>query len=153
MVWRLRMFGARLLHFVLQWPKRILRLCLWTLWITSPRGKHSFFRWACGLILLIVDLTPISLLYETIMDVIKTRSRALSTDEINIAKSVFGRSIPLYLVSMDPSSLPVRRHHARAYVSFHTINFDETLPAHTLVHELVHIWQYERCLLYTSRCV
>ena len=45
---------------------------------------------------------------------------------------------------MDPSSWPVRRHHARAYVSFHSINFDQELPPHTFIHELVHIWQYEQ---------
>ncbi len=144
MIWRLRMFGGRLFHFLLQWPKRVLRLCLWTLWIISPRGKHSFYRWVCGMILLIVDLTPLSLLYETIMDIIKTRSRALSAEEIKIAQSVFGVSVPVRLVSMDPTSLPVIQGKAKAYVSFHTINFDEVLPAHTFIHELVHVWQYER---------
>jgi hypothetical protein len=138
------MFGERLLHFILQWPKQVLRLCLWTLWITPPRGRHSFFRWVGGIILLIVDLTPLSLLYETIMDVIKTRSRALSAEEIKIAQSVFGVSVPLQLVSMDPTSLPVRQKRASAYVSFHTINFDEALPPQTFIHELVHVWQYER---------
>lgn len=144
MMWRLRMFGVRLLHFILQWPKRVLRFGLWSLWITSPRGKHSLYRWLCGMILLIVDLTPLSLLYETIMDVIKTRSRALSAEEIKIAQSVFGVSVPLQLVSMDPTSLPVRQKRASAYVSFHTINFDEALPPQTFIHELMHVWQYER---------
>lgn len=143
-MWRLRMFGERLLHFILQWPKQVLRLCLWTLWITPPRGRHSFFRWVGGIILLIVDLTPLSLLYETIMDVIKTRSRALSPDEINIAQSVFGARMPLQLVSMDPASLPAIQGKAKAYVSFHTINFEKELPSQTLIHELVHVWQYER---------
>lgn len=144
MIWRLRMFGGRLLHFMVKWPKRAFRLCLWILWINSPRGKHSFYRWLCGMILLFVDLTPLSLLYETIMDVIKTRSRALSAEEISIAQSVFSVSIPLKQVSMDPSSWPVRQRKASAYVSFHTINFDQSLPPHTLIHELVHVWQYER---------
>jgi len=96
------------------------------------------------MILLIVDLTPLSLLYETIMDVIKTRSRALSAEEIKIAQSVFGVSVPLQLVTMDPTSLPVKQKRASAYVSFHTINFDEELPPQTFTHELMHVWQYER---------
>ena len=144
MIWRLRMFGGRLFHFVLSWPKRLLRLCLWTLGINSPRGKHSLYRWCAGVILLIADLTPISLVYETIMDFIKTRSRAMSAEEINIAQSVFGERLPLQLVSIDPVSWPVRKKKASAYVSFHTINFDQTLPHHTFIHELVHVWQYER---------
>jgi len=144
MIWRLRIFGGRLLHFLLSWPKRLLRFCFWTLVINSPRGKHSFYRWCAGVILLITDLTPVSLLYETIMDFIKTRSRTMSAEEISIARSVFGENLPLQLVSMDTSSWPVLKRKATAYVSFHTINFDQSLPPSTLIHELVHIWQYER---------
>jgi hypothetical protein len=144
MSWRLRMFGGRLLHYLLHWPKRVLRLCLWTLWISSPRGKHSFYRWLCGMLLLIVDLTPLSLIYETITDVFKTSSRALAPEEIRMAQSVFGKSIPFRLLSMDPSSWPVRQKRAKAYVSFHTINYDQAIPPQTFIHELVHIWQYER---------
>ena len=138
------MFGGRLLHFVLKWPLCVFRLCLWSFWISSPRGKHSLYRWGSGIVLLIFDLTPISLLYATFMDCIKSKSRALSSEEVSIAQSVFGSSIPLRLVSMDPSSWPVHKHYARAYVSFHTINFDRTMPASTFIHELMHIWQYER---------
>jgi len=154
MSWRLRMSGGRLVHFVFNWPKRLWRLCCWVLWINSPRGKHSFYRWFAGLILLIADLTPVSLFYETIMDFIKTRSRPMSAEEIRIAQSVFGDRIPLQLVSMDAYSWPVRKRRASAYVSFHTINFDQQLQLHTLIHELVHIWQYERYgIVYISEAI
>lgn len=93
---------------------------------------------------MLIDLTPVSLLYETIMDFIKTKSRPLTAAEINIAHSVFGVSIPLRLVTMDPYSWPVQKRKASAYVSFHTINFDQSLPPQTFIHELVHVWQYER---------
>jgi hypothetical protein len=102
------------------------------------------YRWFAGLILLIADLTPISLVYETIMDFVKARSRPMSAEEIRIAQSVFGDRVPFRLVSMDPSSWPVRKRKASAYVSFHTINFHQALPPFTLIHELVHIWQFER---------
>ncbi|MDZ4747210.1 MAG: hypothetical protein SH808_01895 [Saprospiraceae bacterium] len=144
MSWRLRMFGGRLLHFGWRWPDRFLRLSRWTIWIQSPRGKDSFIRWFIGLILLIVDLTPLSLFYETIMDLVKSKSRALSVFEISIAQSVFRKSLPLHLISMDPTSMPVRSKKASAYVSFHTINYDYALPPHTFIHELMHVWQYER---------
>jgi len=144
MTWRLRMFGRRLLHFVLNWPKRVVRLCLWTLWIRSPRGKHSVYRWLSGLILLILDLAPLGLLYETVLDFVKPSTRALSPEEIIIAHSVFGSCIPLHLISLDPESFPVKRKRAGAYVSFHTINFFRSIPPQILIHELVHIWQFKR---------
>jgi hypothetical protein len=47
-------------------------------------------------------------------------------------------------VCINPDSLPVKRQKATAYVSFHTINFYNTITKSTLIHELVHVWQYER---------
>ena len=68
----------------------------------------------------------------------------MSVEEIRVAQSVFGDRIAFRRVSMDPASLPVRKQKASAYVSFHTINFDQTIPFHTLIHELMHVWQYEQ---------
>lgn len=64
--------------------------------------------------------------------------------EKELASSVFGAAISLHLISMDPDSIPVSMKKAAAYVSFHTINFHKGIPDQMLIHELVHIWQYER---------
>jgi hypothetical protein len=144
MAWRLRVFGGRLLQFLSGWPFRLLRLLLWFLWIRSPRGKHSFFRWLSGILLLIADLIPLSLVYETLMDIFKKYTRLLNDHEREIGYSVFGRGFPLQLVTMDPHSIPVKRSLTSAYVSFHTINYYKELSDSTFIHELVHIWQYER---------
>ena len=144
MNWRLRIFGARFLHFIIRWPFRLWHLLLWILWIRSPRGKHSPYRWFCGAILLVTDLTPLALGYVTIIDVIRKKTRKMNGAELELAYAVFGQSIPLQLVSLNPDSLPVKMKKTTAFVSFFTINFFNDLPAYLLIHELVHIWQYER---------
>lgn len=138
------MFSARLLHFIYRWPSRLWRLVLWTLWIKSPGGKHAFYRWAVGWMLLISDLTPFALFYGTIFDFVKRKSRPLNDEDIQEAKAIFGQSIPWQLVSLDPDSMPARKNVTMAYVSFYTINYFNQLPYPLLIHELVHIWQYER---------
>ncbi|MGB4847468.1 MAG: hypothetical protein WBP41_06080 [Saprospiraceae bacterium] len=96
-----------------------------------------------GLILLIVDISPLHLIYETILDLIKWKTRPLSDKEKEMLLSVFGKTIQYHLISIDPRSIPAIKRKTVAYVSFHTINFDTTISDPTLVHECVHIWQYQ----------
>jgi hypothetical protein len=144
MNWRIRIFGARLLHYIFRWPFRVWRLLLWMLWIKSPRGKHRVYRWCCGLFLLVFDLTPLSIIYVTISDLIRKNARTLTDEEKSIARTVYGQCVPLHLISLNPDSIPVKKKKASAYVSFHIINFFRELPSYLLIHELMHVWQYER---------
>lgn len=144
MNWQLKIFGARLIHFVSDLPFRVWRLILWLFWIKSPRGKHSFYRWLCGIILLLVDLTPVALFYVLISDITKQKSRILSDAEKVIARSVFGKSISYSLISLNPDSQAVKKNKTTAFVSFYTINFFNELPPYLFIHELVHIWQYQK---------
>jgi hypothetical protein len=64
--------------------------------------------------------------------------------ERDLAISVFGNKLPVHLITLDPDSIPVRKNRTGAYVSFHTINFHQAIADEVLIHELVHIWQYEK---------
>lgn len=97
-----------------------------------------------AIFLLFVDITPIALLIETFMDLVKVRTRSLSSHEKEIALSVFGNNMPLYLCGVDPASIPARKKITVAFTSLHTINFDKSITDETFVHELVHIWQYRK---------
>jgi len=113
-------------------------------WIQSPRGKHVFLRWLAGIFLLAFDLIPLSLIYELFIVILNIKVRQLNAHERQQAHSVFGHSIPLHLVTLNPDSLPVKRKKATAYVSFYTVNFYGAIADTMLIHELVHVWQYER---------
>lgn len=100
-------------------------------------------RWLAGIILLAFDLTPLSLIYEILVVLLHSKVRLLSAHEMQQAHSVFGQTIPLHLVALNPDSLQVKRKKATAYVSFYTIHFYGSIPDSMLIHELVHIWQYQ----------
>ena len=68
----------------------------------------------------------------------------MTMHEIDIVKSIFGSSVRWDLISIDPGSFPAKKNWTRAYVMFQTINFYSAIPDHTLIHEMVHIWQYEK---------
>lgn len=97
-----------------------------------------------GLILLLVDISPVNLIYETLLELIKWKTRPLSEKEREILMSVFGNTIRYHLIGVDPGSIPAIKRRTVAYVSFHTINFDTSISDPTLVHESVHIWQYQK---------
>ena len=142
MSWRFRMFLLRLLEWIHRWPLRLYHWMLWIIGVNVPRGKHRFWRWLIGLILVTADLTPIALIYEAVLDYLKVKSRPMLPEEVGIIQKVFGNSIPIHLISLNPDSFPARRKRAIAYVSFHIINYHEELQPTTLVHECVHVWQY-----------
>ncbi len=87
---------------------------------------------------------------ETIADILKPETRALTPSEIKLAKSVFGNSINYRLVRLDEAAKTVDWaqqikgfNTPRPFTTFHTINSWGSLKNETLIHELTHIWQYE----------
>src|SRR5687767_16001529 len=94
MAWRLQMFVLRLLDYVITVPLRFLRLIKWLVWLQPLRGPHKLLRWFCGLLLLIIDLTPLPFLFECFFDLIKINTRALTQHEQQLAMSIFKESLP-----------------------------------------------------------
>lgn len=144
MIWRIRAFFLRLLDYILSLPHRFIRFITWMFWIPPLKGKNKLLRWISGLFFLGVDITPIPFLIECALDWVKLKTRSLNEHEKEIAKEVFGVSLPVHLIGVDPSSIPAKKKKTVAFVTFHTVNFDTKIPDPTFIHELVHIWQYRK---------
>lgn len=61
-----------------------------------------------------------------------------------MAKQVFGDSIDYARVWVDDRSLLASHPTIEAFVSFNCINYRGTISDAVFIHELVHIWQYQR---------
>lgn len=120
----------------------------WTLSWWKSLGKadtwKNFLKWAGGRLLDVLEIMGIGEVYETLMDFIKFNTRSLNGAERALASSVFGASINLDLVRIDEAAIIGPAFSGRAYTSFHTINNWGKLDNETLIHELTHVWQYER---------
>ena len=141
---RIRIFIGRTISFLTGYPQRVLLLLKWIFWIGVPAGRHRLWRWLAGMLMLITDLTPLALAYMTILDVVKRKTRPISQEEIQAGKMIFGNQFPWHLISIDPDSIPVKNGWTKAYVQFFTINFYQVIPTPVLLHELTHIWQYQK---------
>jgi hypothetical protein len=100
--------------------------------------------WLFELFFLFLDLLGVFTIYEILASWVKWNTRSLNPEERRIARSVFGDAIDLDQVRIDDRAFVGSKQYHFAYVSFHTVNSWGALDAGILIHELMHIWQYQQ---------
>ncbi|MFK8161776.1 MAG: hypothetical protein AB8H12_04870 [Lewinella sp.] len=80
--------------------------------------------------------------YELLTNTFFPNTRPLSVEEYNLLFPIFGDSVPYHLIRIDERALIGPSWAKFFYVSFHTINSWGPMRPPTLVHEVVHVWQY-----------
>ena len=125
---------------------KAIRVWSLTWWKNLPARQtwQSFVTWWRDLTINIADFIGIGELYQTASDLFKFNTRPLSSREIKVAQSVFGDALSYELIRLDESAFIGPRQGKFAYVSFHTINSWGKMPDSILIHELMHVWQYEQ---------
>ena len=149
-----KFFGIfqRAVDIILLLPKRVSRIFihLWKgltgLWPRETGNNYlgNVGIWWAGLVTLMLDCFGIGEIYEVISDFTKYNTRALEDWEIEMAKSVFGDTINYKRVRIDEYAIAGPRQMNLCYVSFYTINSWGQMQNSTLLHEMTHIWQYEK---------
>ncbi len=148
----------RLIDFVRLLPVRLFRVLRHFYDGAKVLGKGSAARkqpatrillrsiglWWLELFIYLSELIGFGELYETLMDWVKFNSRPLHRWEIQLAREIFGDSINYRRVRIDSYSLLGPMQKQFCYVSFYFINSWGPMENSTLLHELTHIWQYEK---------
>lgn len=111
---------------------------------TLPRPYPNGFSWKLlESIFRLFDLLRLPVLLLGLNALFKPNTRRLTEREIALAQSVFGNTIDYQKIRIDERSrIGCKRYHF-AYVSFNLINCWAPLSDPLLIHELVHIWQYQ----------
>ncbi|HFA47562.1 MAG TPA: hypothetical protein ENJ95_00935 [Bacteroidetes bacterium] len=91
----------------------------------------------------LLDLLAVPEIYETLMDWSKWKTRPLTGEEEQLARSVYGKSINYKRVRIDESAKIVCRAHHIYYVSFFTINAWKPFRPDIFIHEMMHVWQFQ----------
>ncbi|NJK83689.1 MAG: hypothetical protein HC912_07610 [Saprospiraceae bacterium] len=91
----------------------------------------------------VLDVLLITRMYDWLGHRLKSSSRRLTDWEYGLAQSVFGKSIDLHRVRIDERAYLGSKQYGICYVSFNTINSWGEMSDSLLVHELVHVWQYQ----------
>lgn len=134
----------RLAYHFLKGGQSIIALILFDSNIKENKlALKKMALWWSELLYLVLDIFAIPEIYETLLDWSKFNTRPLSPKEIIIAKTVFKNAINYSRVRIDEHSFIGCKHFHFLYVSFYTINSWGRFRADYLVHELVHIWQFQ----------
>jgi hypothetical protein len=136
-------------HRGLQYQKEALQAGM-----TSKMLGGHVFKWWGELLLLFLDLLGLAEGYETLNDLVKFNSRPLRKTEEHLARKIFGTSINYSRVRIDKYAFLGPRQYKICYVSFYLINSWGEMSKSILIHELVHVWQYQRLgILYIPRAL
>ena len=136
---------GRLLRHLMGGPQQLIALLSGTEDTGRPRGlAGSVGRWWFEFLLYTLECLGIGELYETTLDLVKFNTRALYPWEVQLARSVYGDSIHYRRVRIDEFALAGPRQKRFCYVSFYIVNSWGPMENALLLHELVHVWQYER---------
>ncbi|MEM1121358.1 MAG: hypothetical protein AAGJ18_12975 [Bacteroidota bacterium] len=122
----------------------------------APHSSRAsvILLWILEFFVLLLEIIGVGELYETITDFAKFNTRPMHDWEIQLAQSIFGNSIDYQPVRIDERAWLGPKQYHFFYVSFHLINSWEQMPNHILIHELMHIWQYQRIgAIYTVRAL
>jgi hypothetical protein len=130
----------RLAYAILDYPRRLLRILrhIWKLHLTT------IIPWLQDFIFLLSDLFLVLDLWDIAGCIVKFRSRHLNPEEQKLASFVFGHAIRQNLVLIDEKAYLGPTRSGVVYVSGFSINAYKPVSAALLVHELVHIWQYQQ---------
>ena len=105
-------------------------------------GKPFSGRGVLDVLFGLADLVGAFDLYELLTSGLFPNTRPLSVEEYNLLFPIFGDSVPYHLIRIDERALIGPSWAGFFYVSFHTINSWGPMRPPTLVHEVVHVWQY-----------
>ncbi len=127
----------RMVFAIRQYPTRLKRLFTYYSHPFYTKPKFRAFPFIFAECFFLFDM------YEISSNIIKPSVRPLSKKEILRGSEIFGNSIDFDLVMIDEKAQLLTKQLNVAYVGFNTINSWGKLREDILIHELVHIWQYQ----------
>ena len=128
-------YGARFRFGRRRWRLR------WQRVRATARGCRQL-KDAVDLTFLVLDALFLYDLSELLRSALTPGLRGLRPAEIALLRPIFGDSVPYALIRLDERAHLGPRTHRICYVNCFTINSWGPMHPATLVHEVVHVWQY-----------
>lgn len=109
------------------------------------RKRQSFFLWwGLDTSLLLLEIFGLAEWYELGNFLVKRNTRPLTEAESALAATIFGSELIYRRIRIDEKAYLGPKKYRFCYVSFFTINSWGKMRDDILIHELVHIWQYQQ---------
>ena len=133
--------------FWLKFPCRFMRLMKHFFSYKKESGSHflhTIWIWPLELVLLCFDLLGLPDLWLQIQVLLFREIRLLNQYERKIITDFYGENGFLDEVWMNPRDLFGFKRFALAFVLHNTINYDRTISDGVLIHEFMHVIQYQK---------
>ena len=127
---------VRLYHHIFGWRYSLKPITL--------LPYRNFILWTGDLLFLLFDVLYFDKIFYIFQALFGYKKRSLTERELCVLKPIFRDSISYENVKLYSKVGAFIRRRAYAFVLFDTINFSKTITDDVLVHEAVHIWQYQR---------
>lgn len=119
-------------------------------WLFFPDRFYNAFppeskkEWLADLFFYTLDITGFPFWYEVITADLKKSARPLHDREIQEARAIFGESLRYDLIRVDTKPYIGLGKDVVAYVTFFTIRYKRKIYMPILIHELMHVWQFQQ---------
>lgn len=115
---------------------------------------NAILFWWVETLLMLLDLIGFAEAYESIAEFIKPNTRPLRSWEHELGKRIYGNSIRWHRVRIDEAAWLGPKQYQLCYVSGFAINSWGSMDNALLIHELMHVWQYQRIgLVYIAKAL
>jgi len=149
-------FGQRLylnwltiVTLIRTYPVRLVRFIFhFFQWLPIIRKNHlpsnGFAVWTLDFGFYIADLFIIPDIIEIAMVWVQPNIRLLNEEEKVYSKKYFKNKVNLKNVRVNNRISKWVENIAIAFVTFHTIHYSKTISIPIFIHEMVHVWQYQK---------
>lgn len=142
--------GGQLAYVPRSYLSRLKRwLSLLTLFLPISQRYYPYhprraYDWLAHFLLLTGDLMLVPDIYSLLTTLVKPNTRPVHAHEARAIRQVYGDLIDSRPLLIDDTARFVTRRQHIAYVAYNTINYWQRLDISVLVHEAMHILQYQR---------
>lgn len=149
-VWSLLyLSGMTIFYFFRSYPYRILRFIQhFFQWIPWVRKNHlpsrTFIEWSFDLLCYLLDLLLIPDVIELVLVWVRPNTRLLNCEEKKYVTKYFNDKVNTHNVRVNNKIHKWMASSTIAFVTFNTIHYSSTISIPVFIHEMVHIWQYQK---------
>jgi hypothetical protein len=134
--------GLRFMSWATSLDNRLMRLNQDLFGVLSNWPWEADFWKGLGRVVIdAVEVAGLGEAWEIAMEILQPWQRGLTDREIDLARGVYGSAINWNMVRLNEYSVGAKL--GRAHVTGYIINSWGDLDDRTLIHELIHVWQYE----------
>ena len=136
-------------YLLFDWPDRFFRLVRHFVAVifksvSNPFPSKGVGEWFFDFVFYLGDALLLPEFYRLLSGAFYCNLRSMTDRELFLARTIFGDTIDYKRVRINSKARLISAKYAEAYVTFNTIHYHNKIRDAVFIHEMTHIWQYQR---------